>query len=479
MVFSGLTFLLLFFPAVTVLGLFSRRLPYQNYMLLVMSLLFYAWGEPKWILAMLIVAAVNYLCALPLQSKTLSTGFRRLFLAFSVVGSLSFLFAFKYAAFFFNTVGAMFGSETVMRPLALPIGISFYTFQALTYTVDVYRGKAPVQKNPLKLLLYISCFPQLIAGPIVQYADIADQLDHRSITTDGYLSGFRRFSVGLAKKVLLANLCGAVLLEVGTADQGPMTVVGAWLGCLLYSMQIYFDFSAYSDMAIGIGAMLGFRYKENFNYPYVAASVTDFWRRWHISLGSFFRDYVYIPLGGNRKGIARQILNLFIVWGLTGLWHGASWNFIVWGLIHGILVAAEKLIWKNEPRAALRILRRVLSLFAVLIGWVVFYYEDLSLGFAHIFAMFGFGLQNGVPTPLPWIDEKRLLLLGKYVLPMIGMAVFCTPLLKNLAERWERRDRLKPCGYSVAAGLVPVLLLILSVICLIGQSYNPFIYFRF
>lgn len=479
MVFSGLTFLLLFFPTVMVLSLLSRRLKYQNYMLLAVSLLFYAWGEPKWVLAMLAVAAMNYLCALPLQKDTLSKGLRRLLLTAAVLGSLSFLFYFKYAAFFLNTFGSLIGRGDLMKTPVLPIGISFYTFQALTYTVDVYRGKAPAQRNPLKLLLYISCFPQLIAGPIVQYADIAEQLDRRKITADGYLRGFRRFTVGLAKKVLLANLCGSALLEMGTAAQGPLTVVGAWVSCILYSMQIYFDFSAYSDMAIGIGSMLGFRYKENFNYPYIAGSVTEFWHRWHISLGSFFRDYVYIPLGGNRKGPARQILNLLIVWGLTGFWHGASWNYLMWGLLHGVLVVAEKMIWKKEPHGALRILRRVLSLILVLISMMVFYYENLSFGLSHILAFFGIGLENGVLTTVPWIDEKRLLLLGKYALPIAAMIVFCTPLLKNLAARWEQRDREKPCGYEIAAGLTSVALLVLSLICLIGQSYNPFIYFRF
>jgi len=479
MVFSGLTFLLLFFPTVIVLSLFSRRLTYQNYMLLVVSLLFYAWGEPKWVLAMLTVAAINYLCALPLQKDSLSKGLRRLLLAVAVVGSLSFLFYFKYAAFLVNTVGSLIGRGDLMQAPVLPIGISFYTFQALTYTVDVYRGKAPAQRNPFKLLLYISCFPQLIAGPIVQYADIAEQLDHRRITTDGYLNGFRRFTVGLAKKVLLANYCGAALLETGTATQGPLTVVGAWVSVIFFSLQIYFDFSAYSDMAIGIGAMLGFRYKENFNYPYIAASLADFWRRWHISLGSFFRDYVYIPLGGNRKGPARQIVNLLIVWGLTGLWHGASWNFLIWGLIHGILLIIEKAVWKREPQGALKIVRRVLAMFLIIVSMVTFYYEDLSAMLRHFLAFFGLGIQTGALGAIPLIDERLVLLLGKFALPLIGMIVLATPLLKNLALRWEQRDRERPCGYSIAAGLTSIALLALSVIFLIGQSYNPFIYFRF
>ena len=476
MVFSGLTFLLLFFPTVILLTLFSRRLSYQNGMLLAASLLFYAWGEPKWILAMLAVAAVNYLCALPLQKEGLSLALRRLLLWTAVLGSLSFLIYFKYAAFLLNTLGSLLGRGQLMEPLPLPIGISFYTFQALTYTVDVYRGKAPVQRNPAKLLLYIACFPQLIAGPIVQYADIADQLDHRLVTTESYIRGFRRFTVGLAKKVLLANLCGTALLEVGTAAEGSLTVLGAWMGAVLYSFQIYFDFSAYSDMAIGIGAMLGFRYKENFDYPYLSCSVTEFWRRWHISLGAFFRDYVYIPLGGSRRGPVRLTLNLLIVWSLTGFWHGASWNFMLWGLLYGILLIFEKMVLGDRLEKIPRLIRRPVTLFLVMLGWVLFYYEDLHLACAHVLAIFGGGWEGGVLTGIPLADEKRLLLLMKYALPMLIMALCSTPLFKVLSQRWEQR---RPQAFLLGAGIASVGLLLVSLIFLIGQSYNPFIYFRF
>ncbi len=472
MVFSGLTFLLLFFPTVILLTLFSRRLSYQNGVLLAASLLFYAWGEPKWILAMLAVAAVNYLCALPLGREGLSPALRRLLLWLAVLGSLSFLIYFKYAAFLLNSLGSLLGKGQLMEPLPLPIGISFYTFQALTYTVDVYRGKAPVQRNPAKLLLYIACFPQLIAGPIVQYADIAAQLDRRSVTTERYIRGFRRFAVGLAKKVLLANLCGAALLEVGTADQGAMTVLGAWMGVVLYGFQIYFDFSAYSDMAIGIGAMLGFKYKENFDYPYIACSVTEFWRRWHMSLGAFFRDYVYIPLGGNRKGPARLMLNLLIVWGLTGLWHGASWNFLLWGLFYGLLLIFEKMVLGDRLERIPRPIRRLVTLFLVTLSWTLFYYEDLHLGFTHILALFGRSWTGTVPLA----DEKRLLLLGKYALPLLLLGVCSTPLCKNLGERWRKAG---PRSFLLGATILSVGLLLFSLLFLIGQSYNPFIYFRF
>ena len=478
MVFSGFTFLLLFFPVTVLLVLLSRNIRWQNAVLLVMSLVFYAWGEPKWILAMLAVTAVNYLCALPLQRETLPRAVRRLLLTLGVLGGLAFLIYFKYAAFFVNTVGGLFGRPNLLAPVALPIGISFYTFQALTYTVDVYRKKAPVQKNPLKLLLYVSCFPQLIAGPIVQYADIAPQIDNRKITADGYIRGFRRFCIGLAKKILLANLCGSVIAELGMADTGTLTVLGAWFGAILYSLQIYFDFSAYSDMAIGIGRMLGFTYKENFNYPYMADSVTDFWRRWHISLGAFFRDYVYIPLGGNRVGKLRFVLNLLIVWGLTGLWHGASWNFILWGLLYGVLLIFEKLILGKRLSRIPSVIRRIFTLLFVMLGWIIFYYEDVRLGLTHIGALFGIARVDGAWQAAPLFDDKWLLLL-KYALPLLFMFVACTPLAKRIAETWENRHRIRRCGFDLAATIVSVALLALSLLFLIGQSYNPFIYFRF
>ena len=478
MVFSGFTFLLLFFPVTVLLVLLCRNIRWQNAVLLIASLVFYAWGEPKWILAMLAVTAVNYLCALPLQRETLPRAVRRLLLTLGVLGGLAFLIYFKYAAFFVNTVGGLFGQPNLMKSTALPIGISFYTFQALTYTVDVYRKKAPVQKNPLKLLLYVSCFPQLIAGPIVQYADIAPQIDNRKITADGYIRGFRRFCIGLAKKILLANLCGSVIAELGMADTGTLTVLGAWFGAILYSLQIYFDFSAYSDMAIGIGRMLGFTYKENFNYPYMADSVTDFWRRWHISLGAFFRDYVYIPLGGNRVGKLRFVLNLLIVWGLTGLWHGASWNFILWGLLYGVLLIFEKLILGKRLSRIPSVIRRIFTLLFVMLGWIIFYYEDVRLGLTHIGALFGIARVDGAWQAAPLFDDKWLLLL-KYALPLLFMFVACTPLAKRIAETWENRHRIRRCGFDLAATIVSVALLALSLLFLIGQSYNPFIYFRF
>ena len=397
---------------------------------------------------MLAVAAVNYLCALPLNRHSLSPAVRKLLLWVAILGSLSFLVYFKYAAFFLNTLGSLLGKGRWMEPLSLPIGISFYTFQALTYTVDVYRGKAPVQRDPAKLLLYISCFPQLIAGPIVQYADIAQRLDHRTVTMNGYIRGFHRFAVGLSKKVLLANLCGAALLEVGTAADGGMTVLRAWMSILLYTFQIYFDFSAYSDMAIGIGAMLGFKYKENFDHPYLACSITEFWRRWHMSLGAFFRDYVYIPLGGSRRGPWRTALNLLIVWGLTGLWHGASWNFLLWGLFYGLLLIFEKMVLGDRLERIPRLIRWPVTIFLVMLGFILFYYEDLHLVLAHLLAIFGGSWDGGVLGAIPLADERGLLLLYKYALPLVLMALCSTPLYQTLSARWKKA---MPKGQMLAA----------------------------
>ena len=479
MVFSGLTFLLLFFPVVIILVLLSGNVRYQNGVLLAASLVFYAWGEPKWILAMLAVTTVNYLCAFPMQKQDLSPVWKKVLLIIGVVSGLGLLFWFKYCAFFVNAVGTLFHKTELMEKLPLPIGISFYTFQALTYTVDVYRGTADVQKNPLKLLLYVSCFPQLIAGPIVRYSDIEKQLDHRTISKSGYILGFRRFTIGLAKKVLLANLCGSALNAFGTAETASLTVAGAWISAILYGLQIYFDFSAYSDMAIGIGRMLGFVYKENFDYPYVSASVTEFWRRWHISLGSFFRDYVYIPLGGNRKGNARTVLNLLIVWGLTGLWHGVSWNFLIWGLFYGALLIIEKFLLGKRIEKIPAVIRHIVTLFFVLIGWVLFYYEDISLAGTHLLAMFGMAAENGTVRSVLLVDEKQILLIGKYGLMILVMMFFSTPACRLISDRWREMNCRRWCGYEPVAGIVSILLLALSVLSLIGQSYNPFIYFRF
>jgi len=466
MVFSSLTFLFLFLPLLYLLLYLSPSRRWRNGVLIAASLLFYGWGEPVWILAMLFSTAVNYVCALAID-RTEQAGKRRLYLILGVIASVVFLFYFKYSAFLLNTVLSIFGVSWRMAAPKLPIGISFYTFQILTYTVDVYRKKAPVLKSPFRLLLYISCFPQLIAGPIVQYGDIADQLEERTILPEDFTDGMQRFIKGLAKKVLLANLCGAALEELPLAGTGAaLSVGGAWLAGFLYTMQIYYDFSAYSDMAIGLGRTLGFRYKENFNFPYVSHSITEFWRRWHISLGSFFRDYIYIPLGGNRRGTARTILNMLIVWALTGLWHGASWNFVLWGAYYGVLLILERFVLRGVLEKLPKLLRCVLTFVIVLIGWVIFYYTDFAAVWQHVAALFGGGVSG-------WMDETTLAVLRKYtVFPLLAL-VLSLPVVPAIGARIPEKPR------AALRLILCVILFVSSVLFLIGQSYNPFIYFRF
>ena len=466
MVFSSLTFLLLFLPLLYALYFARTSVKWRNGVLLVMSLLFYGWGEPVWILAMILSTAVNFFCARAIARREEGAA-RKLILALGVVASLSFLVYFKYSAFLANSVAALLSLSWRMDTPRLPIGISFYTFQILTYTVDVYRGKAPAQKSPLRLLLYISCFPQLIAGPIVQYGDVENQLGERSVTPGAFTEGMERFIKGLAKKVLLANVCGAALEELTLAGTGePLSLLGAWLAAFLYTLQIYFDFSAYSDMAIGLGKTLGFTYKENFVFPYASLSVTEFWRRWHISLGSFFRDYVYIPLGGNRRGTARTVLNLLIVWGLTGLWHGAAWNFVLWGLYFGVLLILERFVFKPILEKTPGAVRWLLTFVIAVIGWVIFYYTDLPALGQHLCALFGIGV-SGLG------DAAAAAVVRKYtVYPLIAW-VLSLPVVPAVAARLPQRLR------STLALVFSVVLLGASLLFLVGQSYNPFIYFRF
>ena len=471
MVFSSLTFLFLFLPLLYLFVFLSPAPRWRNGVLIVFSLIFYAWGEPVWVLAMLFSTAANYVFALLIE-RSGSAARRKLFLVLGIVTSICFLFYFKYAAFLLGTVTGLLGLENPLSAPKLPIGISFYTFQILTYTVDVYRGKERALHNPLRLLLYISCFPQLIAGPIVQYGDIAAQLEERAICPEDFGDGMQRFCFGLGKKVLLANICGAALEALPLAGRGAqMSLAGAWLAALLYTLQLYFDFSAYSDMAIGLGRTLGFRYKENFNYPYISSSVTEFWRRWHISLGSFFRDYVYSPLGGNRRGTGRTILNMLIVWSLTGLWHGASWNFVLWGAYYGVLLILERFVLKTALDRLPRLLRMLLTFAVVMVGWVIFYYTDAAALGEHLRALIGLGAAGR----LPLTDGVTLGVLRQYTLfPLLALLLSLPvfPAAEKLLARVGKLGQLVRllCAVAVFAA---------SVLFLVGQSYNPFIYFRF
>ena len=462
---------MLFFPAVLILYFICTDLRWRNGVLLVASLIFYSWGEPIWVLAMIGSTAINYVAAM-LIDRASSPGLRKTALVVGAAASLAVLFYFKYAAFLVNSVTSLFGVSFSIPVLELPIGISFYTFQVLTYTVDVYRDKSPVQRDPFKLMLYVSCFPQLIAGPIVQYSDVAVMLDERESTLEGFTEGMKRFAVGLSKKVLLANVCGLIIEELpSAAGTGGMSVLGAWYISVLYSLQLYFDFSGYSDMAIGMGRIFGFTYKENFNYPYISKSASEFWHRWHISLGSFFRDYVYIPLGGNRRGSARTALNLAIVWALTGLWHGASWNFVIWGLYYGVLIILEKLVPADFREKLPGAVQHLAALFLIVVGWTVFYYTDMTSLGKHLGAMFGIGAA-GLSDPV------TLAVIRKYtVLPLIA-AVASLPVLPRLKAWLGKHEKLEGAAYIVSLVCLTALML-LSMIFIVGQSYNPFIYFRF
>ena len=471
MTFSSLTFTTLFFPAVLILYFICTDLRWRNGVLLVASLIFYSWGEPIWVLAMIGSTAINYVAAM-LIDRASSPGLRKTALVVGAAASLAVLFYFKYAAFLVNSVTSLFGVSFSIPVLELPIGISFYTFQVLTYTVDVYRGKSPVQRDPFKLMLYVSCFPQLIAGPIVQYSDVAVMLAERESTLEGFTEGMKRFAVGLSKKVLLANVCGLIIEELpSAAGASGMSVLGAWYISVLYSLQLYFDFSGYSDMAIGMGRIFGFTYKENFNYPYISKSASEFWHRWHISLGSFFRDYVYIPLGGNRRGRARTALNLAIVWALTGLWHGASWNFVIWGLYYGVLIILEKLVLADFREKLPGAAQHIAALLLIVVGWTVFYYTDMGCLGKHLGAMFGIGAA-GLSDPV------TMAVIRKYtVLPLIA-AIASLPVLPRL-KAWLKKHKKLEGAADIVSLVCLTALMLLSMIFIVGQSYNPFIYFRF
>ena len=461
----------LFLPICLLLYFILHGIKARNYLLLVMSLLFYAWGEPEWIILMIVTTLIDYGAGL-LVDQYRGQKLAKWALAGSVVITLSFLAVFKYLGFFNQNLNQIFGAELPTQIFNLPIGISFYTFQAITYVVDVYRGKAQVQRSYANLLLYVALFPQLIAGPIVRYTDIAAQLENREMTLPGFSKGITRFVTGLGKKVLLANIAGQVATSLIGGDLSKASVLGAWLGIFAYTFQIYFDFSGYSDMAIGLGHMFGFTYVENFNYPYISKSITEFWRRWHISLSTFFRDYVYIPLGGNRR---HQLRNMFIVWALTGLWHGASWNFVLWGLYYFVFLAIEKLFLGKFLEKLPAVVGHAYALFIIVVGWVFFYFDDVSRLGQMLKLMFGFSGQAGV------LPTDTVLLKNHLVFFLVAI-IACIPvskLVKALLIRFSRKGPVQESLAGAAGILYDVALLFFSTAALVGASYNPFLYFRF
>ena len=465
MLFSSIPFLYYFLPLVLAVY-FLTPARFRNAVLLLASLIFYAWGEPKYVLLMLASILSGYGFGL-LQERYRGQKGAKLVCGLSVAVSLSFLLYFKYADFFLENFNAATGLGVPLLRIALPIGISFYTFQIISYTVDVYRGE-PAQKNLIHLAAYVAMFPQLIAGPIVRYSDIAQQLEHRSHSTALAAEGVRRFLIGLGKKILIANQLGELCSVFRASDE--KSVLFYWLYAVAFALHIYFDFSGYSDMAIGLGKVFGFHFLENFNYPYISASITEFWRRWHISLGTWFRDYVYFPLGGNRVGRARQLLNILVVWMLTGFWHGAAWNFVVWGLMFAVLLIMEKL-WLLKPLSKCRPLAHLYVVFFVVISFVIFNAENMGQALSDIGGLFGAG---GIPL----VSAEAVYCLRSFALVLILAVLGATPLLRNGLVRLSQY----PTAGKVLNALEPFTLFVLLLVMtgyLVDGSFNPFLYFRF
>lgn len=466
MVFSSVIFLGIFLP-LSLIGYFIMPgRTGKNIVLLIFSLMFYAWGEPKWVFIMAALTFADYLFAM-LMDKVNKKGLKVMILSMAVISNLSLLFIVKYYNFFVSAVNGGINLGLPEYDIRMPVGISFFTFQALTYVVDVYRKDARVQKNYFYLLLYISMFPQLIAGPIVRYSDIDMQITDRTESMRGFVDGMFRFSIGLGKKVMFANYAGNIATQLLEDSFNGISAAAVWIGVFMFTMQIYFDFSGYSDMAIGLGKIFGFDYKENFNYPYIADSISDFWRRWHISLSTFFRDYVYIPLGGNRK---HHMLNIMIVWFLTGLWHGASWNFIIWGLFYGILLIVEKKL-KNIgiDISKVPVFGNILVLIIIVYSMALFYFVDFGRMVQATYYMLGIGNRISLG-----IAEKTIIY--KYLWSIPVMVVACTPIPKKAASKIFKKETVHT---DILQSVMFAAVYILCFILILNQTYNPFLYFRF
>ena len=467
MVFSSLIFLFIFFPLTLLLYFIARNIKTKNFILVAASLVFYSWGEPVWVILLIFSSILDYTVSHAIE-KHRNQPITKFYLAVSVIINLGLLAIFKYSGFFISTINSAFGLSLPEPAFSLPIGISFYTFQTMSYSIDVYRGNVKAQKSFMNFLMFVSLFPQLIAGPIVRYSDIEDQISKRTVTTEAFSAGMTRFMAGLGKKVLIANYAGSLATSL-LKDIDSAAVMSVWFGVLFYAFQIYFDFSGYSDMAIGLGKMFGFDYPENFKYPYISTSITEFWRRWHITLSSFFRDYVYIPLGGNRVGVPRQILNLLIVWGLTGLWHGASWNFVLWGLYYFFFLCLEKFILKKFFDKIPSPIRWLYSMSVVLVGWMIFYFDDFQTLITAFSVAFGHA-GNAFTDPV-----SETLVINNVPFILIA-AIASTPVLNVIRRLVEKSS---PLTESILRIVYNIVMLILCVASLVGSTYNPFLYFRF
>ena len=468
MLFSSIVFLFSFLPAVMILY-YLLPVRFRNVILLLASLVFYAWGEPVYLFLMLLSILFNYFSGLDIARNLQDKRAAKRSLIFNLIINLAVLGFFKYEGFVLDTLNGILPVHISYHALPLPIGISFYTFQILSYIIDVYRGNVKVQTNLPNFALYVTMFPQLIAGPIVQYADVDEQLASREISRTKFGEGSMYFIRGLAKKVLLANTSGMIFTEVSGLAKGNIAVMTAWLGAFAYMFQIYFDFSGYSDMAIGLGKMFGFEFNMNFNYPYVSKSITEFWRRWHISLSSWFRDYVYIPLGGNRVSKIKHIRNLLIVWFLTGLWHGAAWNFVAWGLYYGVILIIEKYLLSPVLDRLPDVVRHIYSIVLVVIGWVLFFSSSFGQAADYIRVMFGAGAHG-------FADRENMYLLTSNLILWLILIFGSTPLVHF---RYEHMLRSKKWNTTIINSVVYAALFIVCIAYLVTETYNPFLYFRF
>lgn len=468
MLFSSIVFLFTFLPAVMILY-YLLPVRFRNVILLLASLVFYAWGEPVYLFLMLLSILFNYFSGLDIARNLQDKRAAKRSLVFNLIINLAVLGFFKYEGFVLDTLNGILPVHISYHALPLPIGISFYTFQILSYIIDVYRGNVKVQTNLPNFALYVTMFPQLIAGPIVQYADVDEQLASREISRTKFGEGSMYFIRGLAKKVLLANTSGMIFTEVSGLAKDNIAVMTAWLGAFAYMFQIYFDFSGYSDMAIGIGKMFGFEFNMNFNYPYVSKSITEFWRRWHISLSSWFRDYVYIPLGGNRVSKIKHIRNLLIVWFLTGLWHGAAWNFVAWGLYYGVILIIEKYLLSPVLDRLPDVVRHIYSIVLVVIGWVLFFSSSFGQAADYIRVMFGAGAHG-------FADRESMYLLTSNLILWLILIFGSTPLVHF---RYEHMLRSKKWNTTIINSVVYAALFIVCIAYLVTETYNPFLYFRF
>lgn len=482
MVFASLNFLCVFFPLCMLIYFFAKDIKQKNAVLLVFSLIFYAWGEPVYILLLLLMSFCDWIFALLIEQRR---DRKKLFLVIACILNLGIIGIFKYGRFTLLNFQSVFGVPEKIPNIILPIGISFYTFQLLSYVIDVYRGDVKAQKKYSIVLLYASLFHQCIAGPIVRYRDVELQLLKRQPTVNSIHEGINRFCIGLAKKAVVANMCGKLFELFVVSDSlvnsaeaisivSKKSAASLWLGILMFSMQIYLDFSAYSDMAIGMGKMIGLEYKENFDYPYLSRSVSEFWRRWHISLGTFFKDYVYFPLGGSRKGQGRTVFNLFVVWALTGLWHGASWNYVLWGLYFFVFIAIEKIFF-GKVLQKLPVISNIYLLLVVYFGWILFKFENMSVLSAVLKGMFC--LNKNAPG-----DFETVTLLKGNLIFIIAAIICCTPLLSMISRKIKFKGTDKrnfSTAYGVLSVAMPPILIILSLINIVGSSYNPFLYFQF